>query len=315
MPYKDALMKIRDILREVGRERGLALREEEGSLLGMVSDFPTLVRSAPYGNLSAVWLTVRTGPGDFAALKKAAKGVKGLKPSMLKSVDGGSLQYIIPYSSLFMGRTRGAVVAALDGLMPLVGAHFSAPPKACEVCSRPGVADVVEEGGRPALMCAGCAETIRAKRETARMAYEATSPDYLKGVVLGLAAAAAGAVAWALVIILLKSTYLILTAGVGILVAFCVKKGMGRVDRVGHVMAGILVLTSIFAGEFLAYIWFIGRATGRLNVSMAYNAYMNILMNNPRNLILTVIFALAGVWIGVATLSRMEKDTKIEGKV
>lgn len=305
-------MKIRDILGQIAHERGLSVRDG-GSLLGMISDFPVLVQSIPYGNLNAISLTVRVGPGDFAALKKAAKGVTALKPSMARSLgDGGFLQYVIPYS-IFKGKLKGAVIAALGALMPLVRTHFGPPPKACEVCNRPGVENLVVKGGLPAVICPNCAETIRAKSEAARTAYEATSPEYLKGIVLGLVGAAVGAIAWAAVIILFKSTYLVLAAGIGIMVAFFMKKAMGRVDRTGYVIAAVFVLASIFAGEMLSYVWFIGRATGRLDVSMAYHAYMNILLNNPRNLIFTVIFALTGVWIGVASLSKLEKDTKHDG--
>ena len=305
-------MKIRDILTEVGRERGLVVNEEDGSLLGMIFDFPVLVRSVPYGNVRAVSITMRMGPGDFGALKKAVKGAKGMKRSMLKNPAADTVQYFIPYSSLFTGRIKGTVTTALDWLGSNARASFSAPAKACEVCHRPGVDRIVLENQRPAIICPGCMETIRVRRQTARMAYEATSPDYLKGAVMGLVGAILGAVAWALMIVLLKSTYLILTAGIGMLVAYFVKKGMGRVDRVGYVIAGLLVLASIVAGDILSYTWFIGRATGRLDVSMAYHAYMNILVNNPRNLLLTVVFALVGVWVGVLALSRMEKDTKIE---
>ena len=63
------------------------------------------------------------------------------------------------------------------------------------------------------------------------MAYEATSPAYVKGIIVGLIGAALGAFAWAAVIILFKSTYLILSVGIGVMVAFLMKKAMGRVDR------------------------------------------------------------------------------------
>jgi hypothetical protein len=216
-------MKIRDILAEIGRERGLSVRED-GSLLGMITDFPVLVGSIPYGNLNAICLTVRVGRGDFGALKKAAKGAKGLKSSMLKGLgDGGYLQYVIPYS-IFKGRIKVTVIAALNLLMPLVGASFTAPPKTCEVCGKMGVENLVVEGGLPAVICPGCAETIRVKQQAARMAYEATSPDYFKGIIAGLVGAAVGALAWAAVIILFKSTYLVLSAGIGIMVAFFMKK-------------------------------------------------------------------------------------------
>jgi hypothetical protein len=303
-------MKIQDILKEVGNERGLAVRGD-GSLIGMISDFPVLVRSINYGNVSAISITVRTAPGDFAALKKAVRSIKGLKASMLKAVGDGSLQYVIPYS-LFRGKLKAAVIAALGMLMPAVAAHFSPPPRACEACNRPETKNLVVKGGLPALVCPACAETLRAKRESARMAYEATSPDYLKGAILGLVGAALGAIGWALVIVLFKSTYLVLALGIGAMVAFFMKKAMGRVDRVGYVIAAVLVLASIFAGEILANIWFIGRATGRLDTSLAYHGYMNILLNNPRTLIFTAIFALAGVWVGVATLTKMEKDARAD---
>jgi hypothetical protein len=299
-------MKINDILTEVGRERGLSVRGDI-SLVGMIGDFPVLVRPIPYGNLSAVCLTLRTGPGDFAALKKAVKSVKGIKPSMLKSPAGGLIQYVIPYS-IFKGKLKTTVIAAIDSLVGLAAAHLGPPPKACEVCNKPETGNLVVKGGVPALVCPGCAETMRAKQETARIAYEATSPAYLKGIILGLIGAALGAIVWAVVIVLFKSTYLILAVGIGAMVAFFMKKAIGRVDRLGYVVAAVLVLASIFAGELLAYIWFIGRATGRLDTTMAWHAYVNILLNNPDNLVYTVIFALAGVWIGVATLSKMEKD-------
>ncbi len=301
-------MKIQDILKEIGHERGLSVRED-GSLVGMISDFPVLVRSVNYGNFDAVSITIRTAPGDLTALKKAVKNTKGLKASMLKSIGDGSLQYLIPYS-LFKGKLKGNAIAAIDSLMPAIAASFGPPPRACEVCSRPETKNLVVKGGLPAIVCPGCAETLRAKRDTQRMAYEAMNPAYVKGIIPGLIGAALGALAWAAVIILFKSTYLILSIGIGVMVAFFMKKAMGRVDRIGYVIAAVLVLASIFAGEILANIWFIGKATGRLDTSLAYHGYMNIMMNNPRTLIFTVIFALAGVWIGVATLSKMERDAK-----
>jgi hypothetical protein len=299
-------MKIHEILKEIGHERGLAVRED-GSLVGMIREFPVLIRSVNYGNFDAVSITIRTAPGDFTALKKAVKAAKGLKASMLKGIGDGSLQYLIPYS-LFNGRLKGNVIAAIDSLMPAIAANFGPPPRACEVCNRPEAANLVVKGGLPAIVCPACAETLRAKRETQRMAYEATSPAYVKGIIAGLIGAALGALVWAAVIILFKSTYLILSVGIGVMVAFLMKKAMGRVDRIGYVIAAVLVLASIFAGEILANIWFISKATGRLDTSLAYHGYMNIMMNNPRTLIFTIIFALAGVWIGVATLSKMEKD-------
>ncbi len=87
---------------------------------------------------------------------------------------------------------------------------------------------------------------------------------------------------------------------------------MGRVDRVGYVIAAILVLASVFAGEVLSFVWLIYRSIGRVDIPLAYQDYMNIMTNNPRNLIVTAIFALVGAWIGVSSLSRMEKDTKVE---
>jgi hypothetical protein len=304
-------MKINDILGEVGRERGFFVSLESGTLTGMTSGFPTLIRSVPLGRTRAVSITLRTGVGDFAALKKAVKGVKGFRPSLLKK-PGEAVQYLIPYSWPFTGKIKAAVTATLDALTPLVAAHFTPPARACEVCGREGDAEVRDEKGWPVLMCPSCAETIRAKREAARMAYEATSPDYLRGIVLGVIGAAIGALAWALVIILLKKTILILTAGVGVLVAALLKKGMGRIDGIGYVIAGVLVLASIFAGDVLSYVWLIDKATGRLNFPMAYHAYLNILLNNPENLVLTVIFALAGVAVGIGALRAMEKNTNLD---
>lgn len=298
-------MKIQDILKEVGRERSLTIRDD-GSLIGILGGFPILIQSLNYGNFDAVSITARTAPGDFTALKKAVKGIKGLRASMLKAVGDGALQYLIPYS--FKRKLKGNVIAVIDSLVPALAAHYGPPPKACEVCNRPETGNLVARGAVPAIVCPGCAETLRAQRETRRMAYEATSPAYLKGFLAGVAGAALGAIAWMLVIILFKSTYLILSIGIGAMVAFFMKKAMGRVDRIGYVIAAVLVLASIFAGELLANIWFIGKATGRLDTAMAYHGYMNIMMNNPRTLIFTVIFALAGVWIGVSTLSKMEKD-------
>lgn len=303
-------MKISGILAEIARERGLLVRPD-GSLIGIVSDFPVLVKSIPYGNLNAIALTIRSGPGDLAALKKAVKGIKGLKASMLGSPGGGRLQYVVPYS-IFKGRLKTTVISALDALPPAVRGHFAPPPGACEICNKPESGNLVVKGGAPALVCPSCAEAGRAKQQTERMAYEAQSPNYPAAILLGLIGAALGAVSWAAVIILVKSTYLLLAAGIGVMVAFFVKKAIGTVDRLGYGIAAVLVLASIFTGEILAYIWFIGRATGRLDVGMAYQAYMNILMNNPKNLIFTVIFALTGVWIGVATLGKMEKDTKAD---
>jgi hypothetical protein len=306
-------MKIQNVFKEIGKERGIPVREEGEFLLGTIEGFPICIAVGPLRASEAVYITIRTGEGDFGALKKAIRGKKGVRASRLTSPGGsGFLQYVVPIG--FSRRVKKAVVVVLDALMPVVLAHFRAPAAACEVCNKPGVENLVVDEGVPIRICLPCVQEIMVKQEAARAAYEATSPDYLMGFILGLVGAAAGALGWAIVAVLLEKVHSIVAALVGVAVAFFVKKGMGRVNRVGYVITAILVLMAVFTGEVMALAWPVFKKTGSIDLVTAVRMYLDIATNSPRALIVALL-ALVGAWAGAAYLEKMESDAMMRGTV
>jgi hypothetical protein len=302
-------MRIRDVFAEVGRKRGMPVEDDGASLLGVIGGFPVRITAGPFGLFSTVSITVRTGVGDFDALEKEIRAVRGTKALTLGD-QGDAVRCTIPYSFITGSITGAVVIGVLDLLSAGLRAHYRPPAAVCGVCGRPGAEDIVVKDGLPTCVCPGCGEEIRVKRAATRAAYEATRPKYLRGFIYGLFGAAAGALVWAVLIILFESIYLLTAVVIAVAVAFLVKKGMGRVDAAGYVIVVILVPVSIVVGDPLAYVWVVLRETGSIDLGEAYRAYLSIIADNIGEFFISLLFALAGVLIGVVALGKMEEEAR-----
>jgi hypothetical protein len=103
------------------------------------------------------------------------------------------------------------------------------------------------------FICATCQEKVRHELNQAAVNYEAITPNYPNGLVLGIGAAALGGLAWGLVAYGINRIFLYGAILIGYLVAAAVIKGTGKVTRFGQIAIPILTVASVLFGDAIFY--------------------------------------------------------------
>jgi hypothetical protein len=107
--------------------------------------------------------------------------------------------------------------------------------------------------GLPTFICAGCQEKVRHELNLAATNYDAITPNYPNGLVLGIGAAALGGLAWGLVAYAINFIFLYGAILIGYFVAGGVIKGTGKVTRFGQIAIPILTVASVLFGDATFY--------------------------------------------------------------
>jgi len=119
----------------------------------------------------------------------------------------------------------------------------------CEQCTSASTPSLTLMNGIPTFICAGCQERVRQELNLAATNYEAITPNYPNGLILGIGAAAVGALAWGLVAYAINYIFLYGAIIIGYFVAAGVIKGTGKVTRFGQIIIPILTVASVLFGD------------------------------------------------------------------
>ncbi len=128
-------------------------------------------------------------------------------------------------------------------------------PKAEEVAK---LAEDLRAAIKPVTMgfdgrCEQCASTSTPELSQAAVNYEAITPNYPNGLVLGVGAAVLGGLAWGLVAYAINYIFLYGAILIGYFVAAGVLKGTGKVTRFGQILIPILTVASVLFGDVIFY--------------------------------------------------------------
>ncbi len=131
-------------------------------------------------------------------------------------------------------------------------------PKAEEVAK---LAEDLRAAIKPVTMgfdgrCEQCASTSTpalTQLSQAAVNYEAITPNYPNGLVLGVGAAVLGGLAWGLVAYAINYIFLYGAILIGYFVAAGVLKGTGKVTRFGQILIPILTVASVLFGDVIFY--------------------------------------------------------------
>lgn len=123
----------------------------------------------------------------------------------------------------------------------------------CEECASASTPSLTLLNGLPVFICAGCQDKMRHELNQAAFNYDAITPNYPNGLVLGIGAAALGGLAWGLVAYAINYIFLYGAILIGYLVAAGVLKGTGKVTRFGQIMIPILTVASVLFGDLIFY--------------------------------------------------------------
>jgi hypothetical protein len=123
----------------------------------------------------------------------------------------------------------------------------------CEQCASAATPSLTLMNGIPTFICAGCQEKVRQELNLAATNYEAITPNYPNGLVLGIGAAALGGLAWGLVAYAINYIFLYGAILIGYVVAAGVIKGTGKVTSFGQIVIPILTVASVLFGDAIFY--------------------------------------------------------------
>jgi hypothetical protein len=123
----------------------------------------------------------------------------------------------------------------------------------CEQCASASTPSLTLMNGLPTFICAGCQEKVRHELNLAATNYDAITPNYPNGLVLGIGAAALGGLAWGLVAYAINFIFLYGAILIGYFVAGGVIKGTGKVTRFGQIAIPSLTVASVLFGDATFY--------------------------------------------------------------
>lgn len=166
----------------------------------------------------------------------------------------------------------------------------------CEQCTSASTPALTLMNGIPTFICAGCQEKVRQDLNLAATNYEAITPNYPNGLVLGLGAAALGGLAWGLVAYAINYIFLYGAILIGYFVAAGMLKGTGKVTRFGQIVIPILTITSVLFGDAIFYTLIIMKHEHVPFSSKLLNAVLQNLweIESKGNGIASLLFALVG---------------------
>jgi len=202
----------------------------------------------------------------------------------------------------------------VDALVTAVARATPAFDGRCEVCSTGSASRYVLVNDVPMMMCASCQQRLSAEGEMAERTYEMSEARHIPGVALGMAAALIGAAAWASIEIVTDRIFAAAAIGIGALVAWAYKRGAGRVDVAGRVIAAALTLVSVTLGEVAIFAWMVMKARPEVgfNLEAGWWVYLKMWSDSPGSEAITILFALVGAWVAAKALERPKLRARIE---
>jgi hypothetical protein len=256
-------------------------------------------------------------PGKGAARRKMAVESGAKKKIHLGhptefTLTEGSLTWwrIFPWSSPKPARVQAWVDALVDAVAratPVYDGH-------CETCATGTARRYVLLDGMPAMICSSCQQRLRSEGDMAEQSYDMLEAHHASGTTLGLVAAIVGGAGWAVVGALTGRMFVMAAIGIGALVAWAYRRGAGRVDQAGRVIAVGLTLASVTLGEILLYSWWVAKSSPAIGFDLraGWLVYLMSWTKNPGENLVTMLFGLVGAWVANKALQRPKLRTTIE---
>jgi len=183
----------------------------------------------------------------------------------------------------------------------------------CEKCNAANVRGFVLVDSIPTILCGSCQQRLLAEGDLAERSYDLQVANHLGGAILGLFAAFAGALVWAVAEIVTGYIYSGLAMAMGLAVARAYRRGAGRIDRLGRVIGAALTLGSVALGDILIItlgLWRKQTAEG-VPFVQAVALYANMAAKAPHKLAPPLLFGLFGVWVSTLALRRPKLKAEI----
>jgi hypothetical protein len=251
-------MNENEYLRQVATVAGLQHYPQQGpwgrksgSAMGTRDGYVTAIGFTRDRQGSRVVILLRFKKLEQPELVKSAVKSAAIKKGKLGEVGNSFLRWEWTYS--FTKPKAEEVANLANALREAIRPVTVGFDGRCEQCTSASTPSLTLMNGLPTFICAGCQEKVRQGLDQAAVNYEAITPNYPNGLVLGIAAAALGGLAWGLVAYALNYIFLYGAILIGYLVAAGVLKGTGKVTRFGQIIIPVLTVASVLFGDAIFY--------------------------------------------------------------
>jgi len=224
---------------------------KSGSAVGTRDGYMTAVGFSRNREGARVVILLRFKKIEQPELVKSAVKSAAIKKGKLGTVGNNFLRWEWKYS--FTKPKPEEVAKLAEELRTAIKPVTMGFDGRCEQCASASTPSLTLMNGLPTFICAGCQENVRHELNQAAVNYEAITPNYPNGLVLGIGAAALGGLAWGLVAYAINYIFLYGAILIGYFVAGGVLKGTGKVTRLGQIIIPILTIASVLFGDAIFY--------------------------------------------------------------
>jgi hypothetical protein len=224
---------------------------KSGSAVGTRDGYVTAIGISRDRQGAKVMVLLRFKKMEQPDLINSAIKSAGIKKGKLGAVGKDFLRWEWKYS---FAKPKAEEVAKLaEDLRTAIRPATMGFDGRCEQCASSSTQSLTLMNGLPMFICATCQDKVRHELNQAAVNYEAITPNYPNGLVLGFAAAAIGGIAWGLVAYGINRIFLYGAILIGFLVARGVIKGTGKVTRFGQILIPLLTVASVLFGDVIFY--------------------------------------------------------------
>lgn len=184
----------------------------------------------------------------------------------------------------------------------------------CEDCRQRTVDGYVLVNSIPVRLCPSCQQARTSAGELAERSYEMKEAQHARGILFALGGMLAGAAVWAGVAIGLHRMFAMVGVGTGALVAWAYHKGAGKVDVSGKAIAATMTVLAVAIGDILFTTWAVAQARPDIgfNLPVGLATTIGLALDDPRDTIVSLIFALVGAFVAVGALQKPKLKPVIE---
>src|ERR1700688_4587771 len=225
--------------------------KKSGSAVGTRDNYVTAIGFSHNGQAANLVILLRFKKLEQPEQVKSALKSATIKKGKLGEVGSNFVRWEWKYA--FAKPKAEEVAKLVEDLRAAIKQVTSPFDGRCEQCASNSTQSLTLLNGMPMFICATCQEKVRNELNQAAVTYEAITPNYPNGLVLGIGAAALGGIAWGLVAYGINRIFLYGAILIGYFVAAAVLKGTGKVTRFGQVAIPILTVTSVLFGDAIFY--------------------------------------------------------------
>jgi hypothetical protein len=224
---------------------------KSGSAVGTRDGYVTAIGFSRDRQGAKVVILLRFKKLEQPDVVKSAVKSAAIKKGKLSAVGNDFLRWEWKYS--FAKPKAEEVAKVAEDLRAAIKPVTMGFDGRCEQCASTSTPALTLMNGQPTFICAGCQEKVRHELNQAAVNYEAITPNYPNGLVLGVGAAVLGGLAWGLVAYAINYIFLYGAILIGYFVAAGVLKGTGKVTRFGQILIPILTVASVLFGDVIFY--------------------------------------------------------------